>query len=125
MGVAIWSKTKYANAAWKFIEYIDGKTGQTVQSKTGFAIPLQKDLAEDEEVFLQTDQNPRNSEIFIDAAEHQKAGDWWYLKDNEWIDDWAGVLNGDVRNGRKTMSEFFASYEYASTYSKLLKYSEK
>ena len=125
VGVAIWSKTTKANAAWKFIEYIGGKTGQTVQSKTGFAIPLQKDLAEDEEVFLQTNQNPRNSEIFIDAAEHQKAGDWWYLKDNAWIDDWAGVLNGDVRNGKKTMSEFFASYEYASTYSKLLKYSEK
>ena len=125
VGVAIWSKTKYANAAWKFIEYIGGPVGQSVQSKTGFAIPLQKDLAEDEEIFLQTNQNPRNSEVFIDAAEHQKAGDWWYLKDNEWIDAWAGVLNGDVRNGKKTMSEFFASYEYASTYSKLLKYSEK
>ena len=125
VGVAIWEKSKVKNAAWKFIEYIGGVTGQTVQSKTGFAIPLQKDLAEDEEIFLQTNQNPRNSEIFIDAAEHQKAGDWWYLKDNAWIDDWAGVLNGDVRNGKKTMSDFFASYEYNSTYSKLLKYTEK
>lgn len=125
VGVAIWSKTEVANAAWKFIEYIGGEHGQSVQSKTGFAIPLQKHLALDDEIFLQSSQNPRNSKIFIDAAEYEKAGDWWYLKDNEWIDDWAGVLNGDVRNGKKTLSDFYNSKEYSSTYGKLLKYTEK
>ena len=53
------------------------------------------------------------------------AGDWWYLTDNAWIDDWAGVLNGDVRNGKKTMTEFFESYEYNGTFAKLLEYTKK
>ena len=68
---------------------------------------------------------PRNSKIFLKAAEIQGAGDWWYLADNAWIDDWAGVLNGDVRNGKKTMTEFFASQQFSDTYGKLLKYTLK
>ena len=78
VGVAINAKTQVPNAAWKFLEYIGGEYGQSVQSKTGFAIPLQKHLALDDEIFLQSNQNPRNAIIFIDAAENQKAGDWWY-----------------------------------------------
>jgi hypothetical protein len=68
---------------------------------------------------------PRNSKIFIRAAEVQGAGDWWYLTDNAWIDDWAGVLNGDVRNGVKSMTEFFNSKQFADTYGKLLNYTKK
>ena len=125
VGVAIWSQTQVANAAWKFVEYIGGEYGQSEQSKTGFAIPLQKHLAADEEIFLQTNQNPRNSKIFLDAAEFEIAGDWWYLKDNEWIDPWAGRLNGDVRNGKLTLSGFYDCPEYSKTYATLLKYTEK
>ena len=125
VGVAINAKTQVPNAAWKFLEYIGGEYGQSVQSKTGFAIPLQKHLAEDDEIFLQTSQNPRNSKIFIAAAENQKAGDWWYLRDNEWINEWAGVLNGSVRNGNKTLTEFYNSREFNDTFSTLLKYTKK
>ncbi len=125
VGVAIWSKTEVANAAWKFIEYIGGEYGQTVQSKTGFAIPLQKHLALDDEIFLQTSKFPYNSRIFIDAAQYEHAGDWWYLSDNEWIDPWAGRLNGDVRNGKLTLTGFYNCSEYAKTYSTLLKYTKR
>ena len=125
IGIGIWAKTKVANAAWKFVEFIGGRYGQAEQSKTGFAIPLQRDLAKDEEIFLQTNQSPRNSKIFIPAAERQIAGDWWYLKDNEWIHPWANLLNGSVRNGDLTLSGFYNSTEYAKTYATLLKYTEK
>lgn len=123
VGLCINKKSQVPAASWKFIEYIGGTTGQTLQAQAGFAIPLQIDLA-NSEVFLQSDKDPKNAEVFIRAAEIEKAGDWWYLSDKKWIDDWAGVLNGDVRNGDKTMSEFEQSYEYTTTYTKLLDYTK-
>ncbi|MBE6648956.1 MAG: extracellular solute-binding protein [Ruminococcaceae bacterium] len=124
VGICINKNSELKAASWKFIEFVASAEGQTAQAKKGFAIPLQKELA-NTEVFLQTDLMPRNSKVFINAAEIQGAGDWWYLTDNAWIDDWAGVLNGDVRNGKKSMTEFFESQQFADTYGKLLKYTEK
>jgi ABC-type glycerol-3-phosphate transport system substrate-binding protein len=125
VAVSIASKSKYPNAAWKFIEYIGGRTGQTEQAKTGFAIPSQKDIAAQEDIFLQTDKNPKNSKIFLRAAEIQTPGDWWYLYDKKWIDPWAGVLNGDVRNGTKTLTQFENSTEYTGTNTLLKEYTKK
>ena len=124
VGLCINNNSTVKNAAWTFIEFIGSEEGQSAQAAKGFAIPLQKELA-NSEVFLQSDKMPKNSKIFIKAAEIQGAGDWWYLTDNAWIDDWAGVLNGDVRNGVKSMTEFFESSAFQSTYAKLLKYTEK
>ena len=123
VGLCINKNSQVPTASWKFIEYIGGIEGQTLQAEAGFAIPLQKELA-NSDVFLQPDQDPKNSIVFVRAAEIQQAGDWWYLSDKKWIDDWAGVLNGDVRNGNKTMTEFFNSREYESTFDKLLSYTE-
>ena len=124
VGLCISNNSNLKAASWKFIEFVASEEGQSAQAEKGFAIPLQRDLA-NSEVFLQSDQMPRNSKVFIRAAEVQGAGDWWYLTDNAWIDDWAGVLNGDVRNGKKSMTEFFQSKQFADTYGKLLKYTEK
>ena len=123
VGLCINKNSQVPTASWKFVEYIGGVKGQTLQAEAGFAIPLQKELA-NSDVFLQPDQDPKNSIVFVRAAEIQQAGDWWYLSDKKWIDDWAGVLNGDVRNGNKTMTEFFDCYEYQSTFDKLLSYTE-
>ena len=37
-------------------------------------------------------------------------GDWSYLGDKEWIDDWSVDLNGPVRNGLKTLDAFFETW---------------
>ena len=124
VGLCINNNSSLKAASWKFIEFVASEEGQTAQAAKGFAIPLQKDLA-NSEVFLQSEQMPRNSKVFINAAEIQGAGDWWYLTDNAWIDDWAGVLNGDVRNGKKSMTEFFQSMQFNDTYGKLLEYTKK
>lgn len=124
VGLCINNNSGLKAAAWKFIEFVASEEGQSAQAAKGFAIPLQKDLA-NSEVFLQSGQMPKNAEVFIDAAEVQGAGDWWYLTDNSWIDDWAGVLNGDVRNGKKSMTEFFESMQFNDTYGKLLEYTKK
>ena len=124
VGLCINNNSNLKAAAWKFIEFVASEEGQAAQAEKGFAIPLQKDLA-NSEVFLQSDKMPRNSKIFLDAAEIQGAGDWWYLTDHKWIDDWAGILNGDVRNGKKSMTEFFESKTFDDTYDKLLDYTKK
>ena len=123
VALCINAKSSKKNAAWIFCEYIGGKTGQQAQAESGFAIPSQKDLA-NSEVFLQTDKNPRNSIVFVRAAEFETPGDWWYLRDKMWIDDWAGVLNGDVRNGTKTLSQFETDQKYLSTWEKLKSYTK-
>ena len=124
VALCINAKSAKKNAAWKFAEYIGGKTGQEAQSLSGFAIPSQKSLATSE-VFLQSDKNPRNSIVFVRAAEYETPGDWWYLTDKKWIDDWAGVLNGDVRNGKKTLSQFETDSKYLKTWDLLKEYTQK
>ncbi len=124
VGLCISAKSKLKVAAWKFVEFCGGEEGQKAQSLKGFAIPLQKKLAEDEEIFLQTNQMPRNSKVFLDATSYEQAGDWWFLQDNKWIDAWAGKLNGSVRNGTMTFEEFFKSSDYSKTFGLLEKYTK-
>ncbi len=62
--------------------------------------------------------------MFIEAAQYERAGDWWYLQDKKWIDTWANVLNGSVRNGDLTMTQFYNGSEYTGTFSTLLEYSK-
>ena len=51
-----------------------------------------------------------NSEIIADSMAEAKAGDWWYMPDRSWIDNWATPLNGSVRYGSLTLQEFLYKY---------------
>ncbi|MDR2202318.1 MAG: extracellular solute-binding protein [Clostridiales bacterium] len=120
MGMAINAKSKVKNAAWKFCEFIAGSVGQSAQAETGFNIPNQKSIA-NTDLFLQPDKKPANSTIFLNAARVQRAGDWAYLSDGLWIEEWAPVLNDDVRNQKKNLTQFFAEVT-DRTNAALLKY---
>ena len=98
-----------------------GKEGQKAQSLAGFAIPNQVALSQDEEVFLQTSQDPVNSIVFVEAAQVQRPGDWWSLTDSSWIDEWANYLNYTVRENKATVNDLFDKY-YDSTQKKLNQY---
>ncbi|MCH5158109.1 MAG: extracellular solute-binding protein [Clostridiales bacterium] len=124
VGLCISKTSKLPNAAWTFIEFCAGEKGQTAQAEEGFAIPLQKDLA-NSEVFLQTDKMPKNSKIFINATTYEQAGDWWFLRDNAWINDWANVLNGPVRKGEMSFDDFYTNNNYKKTFALLGNYTKK
>lgn len=128
VALCINANSKNKDAAWAFCEYIGGKTGQEAQAASGFAIPSQIDSA-NSEVFLQSDQNPRNSMAFVRAAEYETPGDWWYLYDKEWTGagngGWADVLNGQVRKGELTLSQFETHEKYLDTWRILLEYTKK
>ncbi len=124
VALCINKKSEKKTAAWLFAEFIGGKTGQEAQAKSGFAIPSQKDLA-NSDVFLQPNQNPRNSIVFVRAAQFETPGDWWYLKDNKWINAWADNLNHKVREGDMTFDELVNSEAVRNTPALLKAYTKK
>ncbi len=108
VGLAIAEGSKVKTAAWMFLRYVAGEAGQTSQAEAGFCIPNQIELA-NSDVFLQKDQDPKNSIVFVEAAEVETPGDWWYLPDGDWITDWANDLNYEVREGRMTLDQLWAN----------------
>lgn len=97
-------KSKNKEAAFKFIEYINGEEGQTAFAKEGYTIPNTKTLAASD-AFLVRGAKPYNSKIFVDAAEYQKVGDWGFLPDKDWISIWATEFNSKVLSGETTLIE--------------------
>lgn len=126
VGIVMNANTKYPNAAWLFMEYIASKEGQEIQAQEGFALPYYRSLAYDEKgTFLNSKYAAPNAVVFSRAAEYETPGDWWYLKDNKWIDDWASVLNTDVRNAKMSLTQFYQCKEYLATQSLLNAYTKK
>lgn len=120
------ANTRYPNASWLFMEYIASKEGQTIQAQQGFACPYYKSLAYDEDgAFLNSQYAADNAIVFAQATAYETPGDWWYLRDKEWIDDWARVLNTDVRNGTRTLSYFYTCPQYQATQELLYAYTRR
>lgn len=124
VGIAINAKSQVKDAAYCFAEFIASAQGQSIQAEEGWAIPIQKSVA-NSDVFLNSAASPENIEIFIDACEYQTPGDWWLLSTSQWIDDWANLLNGDVRNGDMLLSNFYKSPEYTKTQAELDNFTKK
>lgn len=97
-------KSKNKEAAFKFIEYINGEEGQRAFASEGYTIPNTKTLS-NSDAFLVKGAKPYNSEIFIDAASYQKVGDWGFLPDKDWISIWATEFNSKVLSGSTTLIE--------------------
>lgn len=91
VGLGIYSKTKYVEAAYKLVEYLGGPEGQKEQSLMGFSIPSFKSMAKTD-VFLQPGQKPENAQVFVKAAETQVAGPWTNLPNAKWYDTLAQGL---------------------------------
>lgn len=56
----------HKEAAWRFIEFANTRTGQTILARTGRTVPSRIELAE-APAFLDPDAKPANSRIFLDA----------------------------------------------------------
>lgn len=85
VGLAIYSKTKHVEAAYKLVEYLGGPEGQREQSLMGFSIPSFKSMAATD-VFLQPGQKPEHAEVFIQAVEKEVSGPWTALPNAKWYD---------------------------------------
>lgn len=125
MCLSMSKKSQNKEKAFKIMEYLCGVEGQDALAETGFNVPSQMSLSYDKEKnFLASNLRPYNNEVFLDAAQVQKGGDWTYLKDDAWINIWAPTLNGDVLNGVQTTSQLFSKYK-TKVNEALKKYTER
>lgn len=109
---------KKENAA-KFIAWMASEKGQQMRVSKGF-FPNQASLLD--KVTVPGASATVNKEVFADALAFQRAGDWWYMPDYEWINTWAVPLNTYVRNGEQyTYSAWYQEF-VSKTNAKLREY---
>lgn len=120
--VVIRKNTARRDEAVKFVEWLLTE-GQKVFAKKGFASVCKSDAAfageKMKEVF-----GIKNTDAVVDSLSESQAGDWWYLKDDAWVDTWSIPLNTLVRYGTMTFDEYI--YKYIDmTNTKLQNYKNK
>lgn len=105
-GIAIWKKTKHADAAYEFAQYLASPEVQKKLALNGNFVPNQRSVAFDD-VYSQGGMIPANSILLAEACQYARPGDWTYMPDDAWLSDWAPLLNSSVRNNEITLDEFF------------------
>ncbi len=70
-GFVIAKDSKNADAAWEFVKYATGPSGQTRLTELGFAIPVLQSVAESP-VYLEQTSAPINHKVFLDALSYAK-----------------------------------------------------
>lgn len=123
-GLCIASSSDMKEESWKFIEFCLSEKGQKIQAETGMYLPIQEKMR-DSETYVKSGKLPQNYEIFERVAAFERAGDWWYLTDNAWISKWAVDLNDKVRNGNRTLTDFYNGDIYTDTFELLLEKTQK
>lgn len=59
-------------ATWRFIEFANSVEGQTLLAESGRTVPSRTDVARSD-AFLETDQPPASSHVFVDEVDHVRA----------------------------------------------------
>lgn len=91
--------------AVQFMMWMASKEGQKVRADLGF-FPNQKELIS--EIKFKNGVAANNATVFSEALEFQGPGDWWYMPDHAWVEEWCVDLNADVRNGLMTYAEWYS-----------------
>lgn len=95
-------KSKHKQEAAEFIAWMASRNGQAIAAENGF-FTNQLDLVDSIQF---KGYAPKNVKVFGEAMAFEGAGDWWYMKDYEWINIWAIPLNSNVRNGKMSYSDW-------------------
>lgn len=87
------------DAAWRFMEYAMGEEGQRIIAATGRTVPSHMGVSRSP-AFLDPDQPPRNSQVFLDAIPTVRAlptvSTWPEIEDLSY-----GILENAVHRGDK------------------------
>ena len=97
--------SKKKEKAAQFMVWMASKAGQTVRAEMGH-FTNQKELLSEIKF---KGYAPKNVSIFYENMEYQLPGDWWYLPDISWIQQWAVPLNSEVRNGNMSYTDWKAA----------------
>ena len=105
------TKNKNYDEAFKFAAWVAGPEGQTILAKGNRDLPNQASIAMGDEYADSADRLVSN--VWAAAYVLQKAdiGDYTYFTSVTWITEWSKPFNGDVREGKMTLSDFIKQYK--------------
>lgn len=112
-GFVISSKTKYPDECAEFIGWWTSEEGQKRIIASGTRISCLNSVNADpacqevmKKAFGCTNIGP-----IVNLGKNAMQGDWSYVEDGDWITDWALDLNTNVRDGKKTVDQFWSEWE--------------
>ncbi len=100
------SDASLKDAAWKFICWAASEEGQRYLMQMG-DVPNQSALAMSDEYY--GIGGGRNYWALAFQAQTADIGDWAYFENGEWVNDWSGSFNGQLRTGYMTIAQFMES----------------
>lgn len=100
------SRSKKQEAAKQFVKWACGLDGQKVKANKGF-FASQTSLKS--ELKFSGNDVPVNVNVFAEALDYQRPGDWWYMPNTLWVEAWCIDLNTNVRNNKKSFSDWYPS----------------
>ena len=110
--VAIRKGTPIKDQSVKFVEWLMTK-GQKYAADNGYVSAQQADqtTAIDK---LANKIGKSSAMAVLESSAVSKPGDWWYMPDRAWIDNWANPLNQKVRYGTLTFDDYIYGYTEVS-----------
>lgn len=106
IGWGIPKNSKNKEAAFKFLQWFCSDAAQTIMIEANDLVPAKAKLNQDKFVNYSTKLFD-NYDVVSELTNTEELGDWSYLENNQWVSNWADVLNTDVRNGTMTLDQFF------------------
>jgi ABC-type Fe3+ transport system substrate-binding protein len=96
----------------KFVEWLMTK-GQDYAAQNGYvsAQKNQKDVAIEN---MAKKIGKSSAMAVVESSAVSRAGDWWYMPDRSWIDNWANPLNDKVRYGTLSFNDYIYGYTEVS-----------
>ena len=107
-------ESKY-EAAFKFISWACGPQGQEILAKGNYSTPNQASVGMSDTFNNSEVRVVKNQWAASFALHNSFVGDWSYFNQNTWITGWSGKLNGDVREGKMTLTQFVKDYTATAT----------
>jgi multiple sugar transport system substrate-binding protein len=110
VGFSVYAGSPKQDLAYALVEYFASVEGQLVMTEAGYTIPMYNDARTIEKLYeIEAGKKPANTQAFLLAAEHQRAGLWQYLPSLRWkltIDEGSGVLFKEDASSRATAEEY-------------------
>ena len=120
--VAIRNGTPIKDQSIKFVTWLMTK-GQNYAAANGF-VSAQKSDADVAVENLAKKVGKASALAIVESSAVSRAGDWWYMPDRWWIDNWANPLNQKVRYGTLSFEKYIYGYTEVSNRA-LKEYREK
>lgn len=108
------TKNKNYDEAFKFASWVAGPEGQAILAKGNKTVPNQTSIGMSDEYTDSADRLISNMWAGAYVAQKADIGDYTYFTSTTWITEWSLAFNSDVREGKRTLSDFITRYQGAA-----------